>query len=306
MSKNFLKGALKKLIHKNTIIALASILILLVIEFQFDLIEMVVGQLLDWSNPIRPKMGTLWSLEKKDQSALSQLQTIPAVIPQEPREVLNELETVDELRAVLDTRGQVVISQRQFLKLYTQMPHSLAQEIVSPFDLLTIAHSGRWRWTKIIKGESEISGEELRIYFLDDENQLIMDSYPPLSIFYLPSESGPVSLEELSEFKDRIITADQFYAAFNSLSVSLKVQIINNPFQLLRWGDNLKRVGISRYLRDSSISIGFEVSDGIFTELHRYQASELAATYLIARLNELFPQNKIIMPERIESESSIP
>jgi len=57
-------------------------------------------------------------------------------------------------------------------------------------------------------------------------------------------------------------------------------------------------VGISQYATDNVVLIGFEINQNIYTEVTTFEASELAANFLVARLNELFPELYLEFPEK--------
>lgn len=294
---------LRTLFGIKSIITITILFILAVIEFKLDVAEVIVGRVLEWTNPLRPRAGTIWEYEKRDRLASVQLEKIVGSASAEQGE-MPEVRDLFELRANLEQDKQVILSAAQFLELYNQLPPQYAQEIIAPFELLKITHSGKWFWTKIQRSENELS-----FYFLDGDNQLIMDTYPGLAVLYNMVKAGSedrYSLENFMEFSGRIVSANQFYQAFNPLSTQIKLQLVNNPFQLLKWGDNLKRVAISRYSVNNTVELGFEVSNGMFTEVHRFQASELAATYLIAKINEMFTTINLDMPEARYRENSNP
>ena len=78
--------------------------------------------------------------------------------------------------------------------------------------------------------------------------------------------------------------------------------MINNPYQLIKWENNIRKVGISRYATDDVVLIGFEINQNIYTEVYKFEASELAVNYLIARLNEIYPELYLEFPEKKYSE----
>jgi hypothetical protein len=198
------------------------------------------------------------------------------------------------LKTVLDERGTLVISADQFLKIYNTLPPQSAGAIISPLELLKTFYHNQWVWTKITKGESS-----LHFYFLDGANQLLLDSYPDLSLFYrvvIDEKTSYQSIETMNIFSGRTITPEQFFNAFNRLPNSIKLQLINNPFQLVKWHGDIRSVAIARYIEGNTVLIGFEVSNGV----HTFQASEIAVNYLIAQLNSLYPALKLTMPVELK------
>lgn len=286
---------LKFMTSTRFIITAAIIVIFLVFEFTTDFVEIIVGNVIELTNPFRPKSGTIWELNEKDQLATDQLKEIIQNIPDKKNEIV-DIKSLDQLRSKLDDEKTVLITADQFKNLYNQIPPRFSFDIISPFDLLKLSHSPKWTWTKIIKGENNIS-----YYFLDGDNQLLMDTYPPLTVLYnIPHAENEhtVSLDSMSMFQGRTFSAEQFYAAFDELSKPVKLQLINNPYQLIKWDNKIRKVGISRYSTDNTVLIGFEVNRSIYTEVFTFEASELAANYLIARLNEIYSELNLYFPEK--------
>ncbi len=277
------------------VIIIAIFLALSIIEYSADFVEIIIGNVLELTNSFRPKSGTIWELALKDQNADNQLQQLAKNI-KEPKVEVAEISDLAQLQHQLDQKKSVIVSASKFKELYSQIPPRYSYEIIAPFDLLRLAHSRKWTWTKIVKGDNN-----LEFYFLDGDKQLLQDTYPPLSVLYnLPNLSAtqPTSLDSMEFFKNRTFTADQFFAAFDDLPNAVKLQLINNPYLLVQWDESIQKVGISRYSIDRSVLIGFEILKGIYTEIYTFEASELAANYLITRLNLLFPELNITFPER--------
>ena len=282
-------------IQKKFLIFLTAIILIIALEFTTDFVEIVLGYTLELTNSFRPKSGTIWELNKKDQLADSQLQQISQNIS-EPKIEITNIRDLFQLREKLEKEESIIITSQQFKDLYNQIPPRFSYDVISPFDLLKLSHSRKWTWTKIIKGENNLS-----FYFLDGDKQLLMDTYPPLTVLYnIPHASGNhnASLDSMSMFKGRTFTAEQFFNAFDDFPNAVKLQLINNPYLLIKWDENIRKVGISRYSFDNTVLLGFELNQGIYTEVYTFESSELAANYLIARLNELYPELNLLFPER--------
>ena len=71
-NKNYSKIFANKLLLKSA----ALIFIFLSVEFTTDFVEIVLGKIIDLTNPLRPKAGTFWELNKKDQLANDRLKEI--------------------------------------------------------------------------------------------------------------------------------------------------------------------------------------------------------------------------------------
>ena len=290
---------LKIFTNKKFIITSSIIIVFITFEFTTDFVEIVLGKVIELTNPFRPKAGTIWEMNKKDQIANDELKEITKNIPSNKTE-LTRIENLKQLSDLLQAGQTVFISPEQFRNFYNQIPIHLSCDIISPFDLLKLSHSRKWIWTKITREENNLS-----FYFLDGDKQLLMDTYPPLTVlFNIPQANNlhSVSLDSMPKFKGRTISREQFFSAFDEFSNQRKLQLINNPYQLIKWENSIRKVGISRYATDNVVLIGFEINQNIYTEVYKFEASELAVNYLIARLNEIYPELYLEFPEKKYSE----
>ncbi len=289
-------------LNKKFLIAMGIILFLIVVEFTTDFVEIVLGSIIELTNPYRPKSGTIWELYEKDRLANKQLEEITKSLPERTQEI-PDIEDLVQLRTKLEEQQTIIITADQFRNLYNQISPRFAYDIISPFDLLKLSHSRKWVWTKIVKGENNLS-----FHFLDGDRQFLMDTYPPLSIIYNIPEAErthQVSLDSVLIFKGRTFSRDKFFVVFDDLPNSVKLRLINNPFQLVKWDKNIQKVGISRYMNDNVVSIGFQINQGIYNEVYTFEASDWAVDYFIERMNELYPELNLDTPEE-ERYSAFP
>ncbi len=300
-SRNLKTKIFRLLINKKFLITLSVLILITIIEFTTDFIEIVLGNIVELTNPYRPQSGTIWELRKKDRLASEQLAEIIESLPDKQLE-LPEINDLLQLKTTLEQQQSLLITADQFLNLYNQIPIRIAGDVVLPLDLLKLSHSRKWIWTKIVKNDSSLS-----FFFFDGDKQLLMDSYPPLSVLYTISEvdrTDSISLESMEIFKDRIISCDQFFAVFDDLPNSVKLRLINNPFQLVKWDKNIQKVAISRFVDDNTVSIGFQVNQGIYTEVYTFEASDWAVDIFIEKLNSIYPDINFEYPEDRYSAST--
>lgn len=278
----------------RNLLILVILLLILVIEGMFDVFEIGVGELVALTNPLRPRSGPVWKREINDEVATQQLQEMLEESPARPQIV--EILTFDGLLQNLEQQPELLISKKNFLKIYAQLPYRIAQQIISPYELLEFMRNPRWQINLIEK-----QGNDLAIYLLDGENQMLKNCH--LSLNHLRGASlqdaDQISLlENFEEFSGRIISRDDFLQAFNALPANLKVFVMNDPMQLIRWNDALRQVAISRYVVEGAVTIGFQIQTGISSTTVRYQASEIAAARLIEQINKIITDKYLAMPER--------
>ncbi|MBN2089141.1 hypothetical protein JW964_05995 [candidate division KSB1 bacterium] len=288
------------LLAPKTLIVLIIIMLLLLLEGLFDIGEIGLGRFIAWTNSYRPQTGPIWQREIKGETATQQLQEIEPLPEQKVFEVSNFNEVLNQLESNPDVR----ILKKNFLKIYTQLPYNIAQQIISPYELLKLIPEQSWTHCSISR-----DADELRIYFLDSENQLIRDNYFSMSGYIETTQSDEASgmlLEEQEEFQGRVVTRDDFLAAYNSLPLSTKIFVMNDPMQLIRWGDAMNYAAVSRYIVDGAVTIGFQVKTGISNTIIRYQASEIGAARLVESLNQVIRDKYLALPEKkLNSEAGL-
>ena len=211
--------------NKKFLIASALLISIVALEFTTDFVEISLGKIIELTNPFRPKAGTIWDMNKKDQIASDRLREIAKNIPTRKIE-LREIKDLKELSEILEAEQTVLLSHEQFRIIYNQIPPRLSFDIIPPFDFLKLSHSHKWTWTKISKEENNLS-----FYFLDGDKQLLMDTYPPLTVLYnIPHENNfhSESLDSMDIFRGRTFSREHFFTAFDELSYHVKLQLINN------------------------------------------------------------------------------
>ena len=293
-SRNLKSKLFRLLTNKKFLITLSVIILLTIVEFTTDFVEIALGNIVELTNPYRPKSGTIWELHKKDRLASEQLKEIVDSLPENERE-LPQISDLMQLKNQLEQQQSLLITADQFRDLYNQIPIRIAGDVIPPLDLLKLSHNRKWIWTKIVKNDSSLS-----FFFFDGDKQLLMDTYPPLSVLYtIPAadQPGSVSLDSMEMFIDRTISRDQFFAIFDDLPNSVKLRLINNPFQLVKWDRNIQKVAVARYVDDNTVSIGFQVNQGIYTEVYTFEASDWAVDIFIEKLNNQYSGINFEYPE---------
>ncbi|MEE4311434.1 MAG: hypothetical protein V2J62_06145 [candidate division KSB1 bacterium] len=284
---------MKKIINKRFIGLVLVLLLFLLAELIFDVVEIGVGFVLETTNAFRPKTGTVWELNQSDRTAREQISHISG----EGSERDNQLNIagISDLKKILEEKNTVFITRDQLLSIYNDVPPRLARAIVPPLDLLKVIQSQQWVRTKIVKTD-----KTLNFYLMDGKNQLIYDSYPDRSLFYgvhLELNTNSHGLESMDEFSSRIFTSGQFFSTFCDLPNSIKLQLINDPYFLIRYHKRIVSVAISRYSHDGIVNLGFDVRDGSNGNIKIFQSSLISANYLISGLNEKYSDLEFSFPE---------
>lgn len=285
----------QRIFNPKFLIFIVLIIIFIIIEGVFDVIEIGLGEIVALTNSKRPRYGAIWEREINGEHAVERLQNIIQEAP--PTETpFIQIKSLEDLVQITQKTPVAKFSKEDFLEFYSPLPYDLAQRIIPPYELLILKDNDNWQQCSVSRTEVE-----LRIYLLDGEDQLIRDCYIPLASAENYSKRitfRQPDINEFEEFSGRVVAAKEFYQAFNSLPISTKIYIMNDPMQLIRWNDSLQKVGISRYIENGSVSIGFQVQSNLTRELFRFQASEIAASRLIERLNNVITDKFLSMPER--------
>jgi len=266
-----------------TVILIGCILIL---ELRFDWVERILGTYLVTTNLERPETGSIW---EKSHQTLTARQTLEQILT-DRQALQREARSAETFTQIADnvTAGKgVMLSADHFRKLYLRLAPAIAQEILSPFELLELASDGRWHRTYFEK-----FGMGLMIYLLDDGNhvlrQLEFDS--ALLSFLKRSETASAeSLDQLPMFKNRIYPAERFFKALTDFPEDIRRSMLPHPETLLAESGRIVRVGISDETLSGFIELGFEVLSGTQRQSLFARGHEWAVWRLRSHLEEKNP-----------------
>lgn len=280
-------------------ICLSGLLLVIVLEMAFDIFERVFGFYMLAINPFRPQVGRLWSEEEKDVAGAHQISTIVDALKPDSS-MMTSIRDLEDLRSMLSRQESVTVSQEDFLRFYRTLPTEQARKIMDPLMLLDLYRMGTWQKVRLFP-----SGEQIGIYFLDGRDQMLMESYLNASIYQGPAEISGVGgqLGDDPKYAGRIVTASDFYSAYDRLAQSYRLQIMNDPYKLIQWGANLLRVGISPFVEKGTVAVAFEIMSDDRHKIYEMQASEIAAGYLIAEINALGTVPPLKLPTVLEANN---
>jgi hypothetical protein len=180
-----------------------------------------------------------------------------------------------------------MLSADHFRKLYLRLTPAIAQEIISPFELLQLASDGRWHRTYFEK-----FGIGLMIYLLDDSNHVLrqLELNSALLSFLKRSEMALAeSLDQLPIFKNRIYPADRFFNALTDFPEDVRRGMLPHPETLLAASGQIVRVGISDETLSGFIELGFEILSGTQRQILLVRGHEWAVWRLRSHLEEKKP-----------------
>jgi hypothetical protein len=266
---------------------------ILILELRFDWMERILGAYLVTTNFERPETGSIWEKSHRTRTArqtLEQILTDRQALQREARSA----ETFAQIAVNVTSGKGVMLSADHFRKLYLRLVPAIAQEIISPFELLGLASDGHWHRTYLEK-----SGSGLMIYLLDDSNrvlrQLEMNS-ALLSFMERGETASAESLDQLPIFKNRIYPADRFFNALADFPEDVRRSMVPHPEALLAVSGQIVRVGISDETLSGFIELGFEILSGTQRRIVLVRGHEWAVWRLRSYLEEKQPASIRTLP----------
>ncbi len=283
--------------------SLRAILVILVVyslaltELRFDWVEQMVGTFLSATNSRRPQSGAIWEKGKEAYTARKTLERIVTDRESSRREA-REAETFSQITEALAPNHGVMISAAHFRALYLSLPPAVAQDIVSPFDLLQVQSDGRWERTYFRK-----FGSSIKVFLLDMDSRVLRElDIPPELLSRLRQQDGFAEgvLEDFPSLRNRIYPAKRFFDALAKQPEEIRRSILPTPERLLSLPGRILRVGLSDEALSGLVDIGLEFEAEGKTKVMVVQARDWAVWRL--RLDLETGAAPGAQPNRIDSE----
>jgi len=250
-------------------------------ELRFDWMEQLMGSFLVSTNAGRPESGAIWEINRQTETARKTLEQIITDRQASQREARNAGSFI-EISANLAPDQGVMLSPDDFRRLYLALPASIAQVILSPFEILKVFSEDRFTRTYFEK-----QGNGLQVYFLDPENRVLRRLQIDADLLALIAQSErdiDGTLDSFPRFKNRIYPADQFLSALESLPDDSRRNVLPQPERLLAVAGRIVRVGISDETISGNIELGFEINAGALTKMVFIPGREWAVWQIRAKL----------------------
>ena len=271
----------KSVFAARPILLLMLVSSIFILELRFDWAERLIGSYLLTTNSERPESGSIWEKSHQTRSAQETLEQILTDRQTLQREARNAA-TFTQIAANVAPGKGVMLSAEHFRKLYLQLAPPFANDIISPFELLGIVSNGRWHRTYFEK-----SGDGLAIYLLDANNR-VLRQLELNAVLLGQLKRGEVasaeSLDQLTVFKNRIYSAEQFFNSLEAFPEEVRRSMLPHPETLLEAAGQIVRVGISDETLSGFIELGFEFFDGTQHRVVVVQGHEWAVWRLRSRL----------------------
>ena len=276
----------KRIFGLRSILTVILIGCILILELRFDWMERILGAYLVTTNPQRPETGSIWEKSHQTRTAhqtLEQILTDRQALQREARGA----ETFTQIADKVTAGKGVMLSAEHFRQLYLRLAPAIAQEIISPFELIGLATDGRWHRTYFEK-----FGVGLMIYLLDDSNHVLRQleiNSAQLSFLKRSEMALTESLDQLPVFKNRIYSADRFFSALADFPEDVRRSVLPHPEALLAVSGQIVRVGISDETLSGFIELGFEILNGTQHQTVLVRGHEWAVWRLRSYLEEKNP-----------------
>lgn len=279
----------------KTVVWIIVIVAILTLEMVFDVFEIMMGKYLLVINPKRPQIGRLWEEEQKDILAEEEVKQVDTFTTDSLH--IEIIPNFYELLKLLEKQSMIILDQNNFKNFYKRIEPSLAVRLLDPLILYDLDRQNEWRFVKINKSSAQIT-----FTFINGFYQPLSESFLDIKNINSSPLTKITDMDRDPQLQQRIVPASDFLLAFDQLSRPYRLQIFNNPYRLIEIKDELVRVGISKYAKNGSVELTFEVKVGNSVSLFKMNAAEIAAGYLISTINRSEKYN-MALPSKKEDES---
>jgi hypothetical protein len=278
------------------VLAIAGLLV--IGEIYFSIAEVILGRIMLWTNPLRPKVGRLWQEEAKDEAGKNQVTNLVDSLSRTPFRS-SPIRTMEDLLAYVKFKSRVVLSPRDFVTLYSSLPDSQTRALIDPMLLTDLQRNDTWQNVSLTSDQGGLT-----CIFMDGYGQPLLATHAGGERLPATADSVAVSLlEQDSNFRSRLVPPELFLSAYERLPRRWQLQIFNDPQRFFDVKDSLMAVAIAPIVQNGAVAIVCEVRRGIGSQIITTQASEMAVQYLIAALEEMSHHEfELAMPRRQEVE----
>jgi len=223
----------------------------------------------------------MWEFHDKNTAALGRIEEVVSNL-KEVKSQVRDIATFRKLFSLIEKEGNLSISKSQFVTLQKNLPAELSEIFFPPFLILSLLHNSSWDRTFFIKDDMEVE-----VLLVDAENRVLKKTSvdrEQMELLKFVGASVEKPLDEIAEFKNRIYSAAEFFSGLQRIDVYSRTKILQDPARFLKWGNRLKRVGLSEFSRSGWIKIGYELDNGLRKKTVCFELDEFLVYELMDQL----------------------
>lgn len=236
----------------------AIVLLLLVAEMVFDIVERTLGQYMVWHNPGREKVGRSWKEGENRLIASTQLEQITRDV-RERNTAMASITTMHDLLDFLNANGRAVLSPEQFGIIYQNLPEFFRPLLVPPDDLIAIH-----RQLTLTNVLAERSSERLELALLDHNNQAALRaelSNEQLEILANHGQELALDVRTAERFQEHQLNYSEFLEILDRKFVDDRTKILRELPVLTDLGVSIVRVAFARHSTAGFVETAFVLDD---------------------------------------------
>ncbi|SUZ81693.1 uncharacterized protein METZ01_LOCUS34547, partial [marine metagenome] len=214
----------------------------LFLEFYANLFEKSVGYYLKWQNHKRPQLGRMWERDRQSLIAQAQIQSIRSSLDIQEENALG-ISSLKQLFENVAPGFPLVVTREKFLQLYFDFPGQGSEQIISPYDLISLDSEKEWDRVLLKR-----FGPWVTLQFLDHKNIPVHEIF--LSVDTILDVQNTRSIKrgtlEDSNFKsNRIFNIGEVLPVLKSLDPVTQKAVFPEPRWFLEKNYFLTRVGVA-------------------------------------------------------------
>ncbi len=245
--------------RQNRIWISVFLLLFVILEFRFDIIERGVGMYLVWQNGGRQKVGRSWAAEQQQLLAGTNLEKFAREMRDRDRE-LNNLHTFPELVQLTARRDQLVVPPEVFSRVYNSLPSFLGSLIVSPDSLLFYRANGILE--NIVFNQSDAG---LQVILLDQRNRILQNKHlTSAQMDMLINHGMRVNLDVSTDERfspERIFSLARFQELLDRLSFVRKNDFLHALPAMVEYAGPAMKVAVSDRIDEGLVQVAVAVDN---------------------------------------------
>ena len=214
----------------------------LFLEFYTNLFEKSVGYYLKWQNHKRPQLGRMWERDRQSLIAQAQIQSIRSSLDIQ-EESASGISSLKQLFENVAPGFPLVVTREKFLQLYFDFPGLGSEQIISPYDLISLDSAKNWNRVLLKR-----FGPWITLQFLDQKNIPAHEIFLSIDTILDIQATRSIkrgTLEDSNFKKNRIFRFDEVLPVLKSLDSVTQTAVFPEPRWFLEKNYYITRVGVS-------------------------------------------------------------